>query len=216
MVGYRPCQFEDAGSTPAGSTRAPKVMIFINEWLPNPIGADAKGEFIELWNSGNAPVNVGGWTLQIGGKKKFKLSGSIRVGEYLVLPKSETKLSLKNTDGNLFLYDAAGRPVDRSAFEGSAPEGESFNRVSYKVYSSSSAYGAIQQFAWGKPTPGEKNSASAEVVISEFRYPAVIPLNTYRLGWIAVAGFAVLAGVIFAAVLWYSVRKDENSAQLFF
>ena len=191
-------------------------MIFINEWLPNPVGADAKGEFIELWNNGSAPVNVGGWTLQISGKKKFKLSGLIRADEYVVLPKSETKLALKNADGSLFLYDAAGRPVDRSAFEGSAPEGESFNRVSYNVYNNSSVYGAIQQFAWSKPTPGAKNSASATIGISEIRYPVGIPLNAYRLSWIAVVGCAMLAGVIFAAVLSYSVRKDENISQLFF
>ena len=59
-------------------------MIFINEWLSNPTGADAKGEFIELWNNGNAPVNLNGWTLQVDSKKKFKLSGSIRANEYLM------------------------------------------------------------------------------------------------------------------------------------
>ena len=41
-------------------------MVFINEWLPNPNGADAKGEFIELWNSGNAPINLSGWSVVCG------------------------------------------------------------------------------------------------------------------------------------------------------
>ena len=27
-------------------------MIFINEWLPNPVGSDTQNEWIELWNSG--------------------------------------------------------------------------------------------------------------------------------------------------------------------
>jgi hypothetical protein len=191
-------------------------MVFINEWLPNPIGVDAKGEFIEFWNNGGAPVGLSGWSLRTDGKKKFKLSGSIRANEYLVLPRSATKLSLKNTDGKLFLYDATGKLVDRSAFEGTAPEGQSFNRVSYNAYGSSSVYNTIQQFAWGKQTPGVKNSAIAEIGISDARYPVGVPLGANRMGLISVLGFAMLAGVIFAAALWYSMRKDENVSQLFF
>jgi hypothetical protein len=190
-------------------------MIFINEWLPNPNGTDAKGEFIELFNNSNAPVNLSGWILQTDGKKKFKLSGSIRANEYLLLPRSETKLSLKNTDGKLLLYDAAGELADQSAFEGSAPEGESFSRVTYAIYGGSSMHSAIQQFVWSKPTPGAKN-AVAEDGLSEIHYPIGAPLNAYRMSWVSVVGLIALAGVIFAAVLWYAVRKDEDTAQLFF
>jgi hypothetical protein len=132
------------------------------------------------------------------------------------LPRSETKLPLKNTDGKLFLYDAAGKLADQSAFEGSAPEGASFSRVSYNNYGNSSIYSTIQQFVWSKPTAGAKNSAAAEIGISEIRYPTGIPLNTYRLSWIAILGFAVLAGIIFAAILWYAMKQDENISQLFF
>ena len=192
------------------------LMIFINEWLPNPTGSDTKGEFIELWNNGNAPVNLSGWVLETDNKKKFKLPGLIRANAYLLLPRSETRLSLKNTDGALSLYNSVGQLVDHSAFEGSAPEGESFNRVNYSTYNNSSIYSTIQQFVWGKPTPGAKNNASAEIGVSNIAYPAGISLNASRLSWFSVFGFAALAGVIFAAVLWYSVRKDENISELFF
>jgi hypothetical protein len=191
-------------------------MVFINEWLPNPNGADAKGEFIELWNSGNAPINLSGWALSTDGKKKFKLPGFIHANGYLVLPRSETKLSLKNTDGKLFLYDAAEKLIDQSAFEGSAPEGESFDRISYKMYNSASVYNTIQQFVWGKPTPGAKNGAVAEIGVSDAAYPTGISLNVPCLNWLSVFGFAFAAGVIFAAVLWYALKKDENVSQLFF
>ena len=127
-------------------------MVFLNEWLPNPTGSDTKGEFIELWNGGSSPVNLNGWILQADGKKKFRLFGTIKADGYLLLPRSETKLSLKNTDGKLVLFDAAGRLADQPAFEGSAPEGKSFNRVSYDSYDGSSIYNTIQQFAWGAPT----------------------------------------------------------------
>jgi hypothetical protein len=191
-------------------------MVFINEWLPNPNGADAKGEFIELWNSGDVPINLSGWALSADGKKKFKLPGFIRANGYLVLPRSETKLSLKNTDGKLFLYDAAGKLADQSAFAGSAPEGESFDRISYKMYNSANVYGTIQQFVWGKPTPGTKNAAVAEIGVSDVAYPTGISLNVPCLNRLSVFGFTLVAGVIFAAVLWYALKKDENVSQLFF
>ncbi len=190
-------------------------MIFINEWLPNPTGPDAKGEFIELYNNGSTLVNLSGWILQAD-KKKFKLSESIRANEYLVLSRSKTKLPLKNTDETLFLYDAAGHLVDQSAFEGSAPEGESFSRVSYNTCNSSSICNAVQQFVWGRPTPGTKNSVVAEIGISDIRYPEDVPLNNYHLNWFSVFGFTLLAGVIFAAVLWYAMKHDEDISQLFF
>jgi len=191
-------------------------MIFINEWLPNPTGVDAKGEFIELFNNGNAPVNLSGWILQTENKKKFKLSGSIRANGYLLLPRSETKLSLKNTDGKLMLYDAAGKLVDQSAFEGTAPEGKSFGRISYNTYDNSSIYNTIQQFVWSKPTPGAKNDVIGEVGVSEIKYPTGIPLNTFHLSWLSVFECAMLIGIIFAAVLWYALRNDEDISQLFF
>ncbi|MGB7957794.1 MAG: lamin tail domain-containing protein [Minisyncoccia bacterium] len=190
-------------------------MVFLNEWLPNPTGSDTKGEFIELWNGGSSPVNLNGWILQADGKKKFRLFGTIKADGYLLLPRSETKLSLKNTDGKLVLFDAAGRLADQPAFEGSAPEGKSFNRVSYDSYDGSSIYNTIQQFAWGAPTPGAKNGITLAAGISDVQYPVGVPLNEYRLGLVSVLGFAVLAGVIFAAILWYAMRHDEGISQLF-
>jgi Lamin Tail Domain len=191
-------------------------MIFINEWLPNPTGADARGEFIELWNNGNVPVNLSGWILQTDNKKKFKLSGSLRANGYLVLPRSETKLALKNTDGAVFLYDPAGKLADRSAFVGSAPEGESFNRASYNTYDHSSADNAVQQFIWGKPTPGAKNNISGEIGISEIKYPTGVALNGFGASWLSVFGCAACVGMIFTAILWYAIKNDFEVSQLFF
>ena len=185
-------------------------MIFINEWLPNPVGTDSKGEFIELFNNGAGPVGLDGWSLQTDGKKKFKLLGSLgeRVFDFA---EERNEASLKITDGKLFLYDAAGRVADQSVFEGSAPEGESFSRVSYKMYDSTSVYSTIQQFVWSKPTPGAKNHIATEFGVSDVAYPTGVPLNVAGLNWSSVFGFACAAGVIFAAILWYALRKDEKN-----
>ena len=219
IVRCRLCQVGEVGANPASSTRAQKKkkkMIFINEWLPNPIGADAKGEFVELFNNGDTPLNLSGWSLNTGAKKRFKLSGVIRAQGYLLLPRSETKLALKNTDGNIFLYDAAGELVDKSTFVGTATEGKSFNRISYNAYDASSVYATIQQFVWGKPTPGAKNDAVPGAGISEIQYPTNVSLNVAGSGWFSVFGSAVFAGVIFAIILWYAMKHDESISQLFF
>ena len=83
-------------------------MLFINEWLPNPVGNDIKGEFIELFNDNTASVNLDGWNLKNEAGKQFKLSGIIGPQGYLVLSRSKTKLALKNDGGALFLYDPQG------------------------------------------------------------------------------------------------------------
>ena len=61
-----------------------------------------------------------------------------------------------------------------------------------------------------------KNSALAQIGISEIHYPAGIPLNVYRPNWFSIFGCAFITGVIFAGVLWYAMRHDENVSQLFF
>ncbi len=78
-------------------------MIYINEWLPNPAGADAQSEFVEIFNSGDEPVSLNGWVLKTSGGGKLKLKGMIGGGQYLVLNRSETKLVLKNSGESLFL-----------------------------------------------------------------------------------------------------------------
>mgnify|MGYP001577829346 CR=1 FL=1 len=48
-------------------------MLRINEWLPNPEGADADGEWIELLNGGPEAVHTRGWSLGNASGKKIQL-----------------------------------------------------------------------------------------------------------------------------------------------
>src|ERR1044072_9712380 len=136
-------------------------MVTISEWLPNPVGSDTKGEWVELRNGSAASVSLSGWRLTADGKKFFALRGAIAPGGYLVVPRSASKLSLQNTDGKLALYDAAGRLADHAEFRGAAPEGKSANHQ-----------GETAVFA--NPTPAAANAAGASA--------AVVYQNEYPIG----------------------------------
>lgn len=199
-------------------------MVFINEWFPNPNGVDSKGEFIELFNSGNVPVNLNGWALKTTAKKTFSFSAqTIAARGYLVLTHAMTKLLLKNTGETVLLYDAAGHLVDQSSYLGQAPSGQSYSRVYYPSTATNGIAGAAvpQSFAWGMPTPGAANKVDLHNGISAASYPFSVSLNARdTLGGTSGFGIflALLAGTsaILAALVVYSLKSDENLSQLFF
>ena len=185
-------------------------MIFINEWLPNPTGNDAKGEFVELFNNGNGSVNLSGWRLGNDGKKEFSLDGySIVAHGYLLLPRAKTKLTLKNSDASLFLHDSSGRLADQSAFVGTAPEGKSFSRINYGTDPS-------QHFAFTDPTPGAANKITANTQISDNQHPINVPLNSSSLSIVIVIVMAFALGMALAGILVYALKQDEDLQELFF
>jgi hypothetical protein len=182
-------------------------MVYINEWLPNPAGTDATGEWVEFFNGGNVPVSLSGWTLQAG-SKKVNLSGTIGAGEYVVFKRTSTKLTLRNTDEKLFLYDASGRLVDESAFLGSATDGKSFSRIDYNGNN-------VQHFVWSDPTPGAQNKNALDVGLVRNTYAAGVALNPGFGG----PGFAILllgTSIILTAIVLYAFKKHENLSKLFF
>ncbi|HEY5221262.1 MAG TPA: lamin tail domain-containing protein [Candidatus Paceibacterota bacterium] len=184
-------------------------MLYINEWLPNPIGNDAVGEFIELYNGGATPADLNGYALGDGTKKKFSLTGySIPPGGYLVLNHAQDKLTLKNTGGALWLYGPHGRVVDSASFSGAAPEGKSFSRVDYSA-------APIAHFAFEYPTPGTANK-TIDTTVSVNDYPLGVPLASSQL---SSAAFIVLtAGVasFFLLFFIYVIRQNRNISNLFF
>ncbi len=185
-------------------------MIFINEWLPNPAGADAKGEFVELFNNGGAPVNLNGWKIATANGKQFSLSGhQLAAGGYLVLPRSETKLTLKNSDDTLSLYNMNGVLVDQSSFSGGAAGGQSFNRVNYGTDGS-------QHFAFGDPTPGAANDPVLQIHIASENHPFNIPVNRTSISGVQFASLLVGTAALMAGLIMYAFKENENLSQLFF
>jgi len=183
-------------------------MLYINEWLPNPVGNDAAGEFIELYNSGGAAANLSGYALGDGAKKTFSLNGyTIPPGAYLVLDHAQDKLTLKNTDGALWLYGPGGQVVDGATFAGAAPEGKSFSRVNYGT-------APIAHFAFEYPTPGAANKTiDTAVMVND--YPLGVPLSPQ----LSLASFIILAASVasfFLLFFIYAIQKNRNLSNFFF
>jgi hypothetical protein len=179
-------------------------MVLINEWLPNPVGNDTSGEWLELFNGGNNSVNLDGWKI-VSGSSKFSISGkNIGTNGFLLLPRSETKLVFKNTDGMVSLYDASGKLVSSASFLGSAPEGKSFGRVQNGG-----------GFVWSEPTPGAANIISSSTAIIENVYPVGVPLNK-PLGTAEFLGLMLGVAIVLTGLVVFVFKKDHGLFKLFF
>ncbi len=173
-------------------------MIIINEWLANPTGADAEGEWMELYNSGSQAVTLGGWRVRNRAGKEYVMHQTIPAEGYLVLPRDLTKLALRNSDEELTLTDTAGREVSRSVFPGSMPEGKSVGLVE-------------GHYLLMQPSPGGANFSAA------FTYPVLEQTSGAVLnpgpGWFSVLGLALgtaalLVGV--AVFLYQHTYEDKD------
>ena len=177
-------------------------MLYISEWLPNPAGNDAQGEWVELGNSGTASVSLKGWTIGTGGEKHYALSGSVDSRGFLLVRREEAKFTLKNTDGELLLYDKQGSIADRVSFLGTAPEGKSANRE-----------GATLLF--GVPTPGARNAEmlSSELIQDTQNVGSFIKQGL-GVGDVAFAAFGV--GIALAVGALYILKHNGNISHSFF
>lgn len=119
--------------------------MVINEFFPNPVGKDTDGEFIELFNNSQNEVSLAGWKIKDASGKTFILNQKIPSGGYLVLNYKTTKISLNNDAETIFLYDSAGKLIDKVGFSGGSIEGKSYSR------------NVNNQFIFTSPSPGKAN-----------------------------------------------------------
>ncbi len=133
----------------------PRVRtIVISELLPDPVGSDTAGEFVELRNVGTSDLDFSGWRLANGTGKSVPLpSVTIGAGAYYSFVYAETKLALVNSGMALSLIDPDGAAVDAVTYAGPAKEGQSYAKNDSGLW------------AWTtSPTPGAAN-----------QFPAVMP-----------------------------------------
>ncbi|MFA6255151.1 MAG: lamin tail domain-containing protein [Patescibacteria group bacterium] len=123
-------------------------FIFISEFLPNPQGSDDQ-EFIEIFSNHTQPVNLAGWQLDDaeGGNKPYQIPEGtiIKPDQYLAFYKTETKISLNNSNDAIRLLAPDGTLVDYTDYE------ETEEGVSFVL---------DEEFNWQPsqtPTPGEIN-----------------------------------------------------------
>ncbi len=168
------------------------MTVIINEWLPDPEGADAEGEFIELFNNGQAVEPLAGWSIKDKSGKQFNLTGkTIEAGEFLVLPYKETKITLNNKDEEVTLL-REGQVVDKTVFSGPAVSGQSFSRGG-------------EFFSFTEPTPGAANKvveAGTGVVVGDEAIAAGTAMPMILT--------AVAVGLVFGAMAGYGYKLITN------
>lgn len=105
--------------------------IIINEILPSPQGPDEKGEYIEIFNQNDFEVDLSGWKIAdvegITTTYNFQNGKKISAKGFLVLYRTETKITLNNNGDGLNLIQPDGKIVDSVSYQ-NAPKGKSFNR----------------------------------------------------------------------------------------
>jgi len=195
----------------------PKPLLVISEFLPNPAGSDAEGEWIELKNEGMDPVNLEGWSLSTNSSgRDAKLSGTLGAGAFLVVPRKESRLSLKNSGDSIFLKAPGGTIAVQVTYAYELPAGWAAAR-----------FGAVWK-PTNKPTPGKPNELKPDDFSASLRlqelpaqtpFPSppteetaqnqkipTIPRQAYgRIPWILFSG--LLLGACAACVAIFLKRK---------
>ena len=128
------------------------TKVFINEFLPSPVGKDAEREWIEIYNDSDQIIDISGWQLddEDGGSKPFVFPENTLIISkgFLVFPRQITKIALNNDSDKVRLLLPTGTVFQEISYE-KAPEGQSSTKTP-------------TGFVWSTPTPGLPNIISAE------------------------------------------------------
>ncbi len=121
-------------------------QIWINELLPNPVGSDTGQEWLELYNPGATARDVSGLTVvRPSGLVVARMPAGTVLEGYGFLHVTSLSGSLLNTGDTLRLLFADAE-IDKTTYDGSGLEGQSWARV------------AADRFIWtSQPTPGQSN-----------------------------------------------------------
>ncbi|MCH8748534.1 lamin tail domain-containing protein, partial [Patescibacteria group bacterium] len=105
--------------------------IVINEFLANPVGSDASGEFIELKNTSSTAVDLTRWQLDDadGGSSPYTIPAGTSLSGFEIRSwsRSVTKIALNNDGDSVRLFDPSGE-LKASRDYDTASEGQSYNR----------------------------------------------------------------------------------------
>lgn len=215
-------------------------MTLINEWLPNPAGNDASGEWVELFNNGNAPVNLAGWIIKTSGgstsfdsaqdKSLTTSSAPVNLNGWILKTSGTSKFNLKGTIGAneyLLLKRTDTKLVLRNTDEklfvydatGKLVDESEFlgSAPEEKSFSrtGNDPESLTQQFVWSEPTPGAPNLIKTNSQIAINNYPLNTPLNK-NLSTTELVGMALGAAVVLTAIIMFVLKRNENLSKFFF
>lgn len=112
-----------------------RAQVVISEIMYNPPGPDTLLEYLEIYNAGNAAVDISNWTFT-GITYTFPVNTSMAAGAYIVIAANASDANLlalgvnslkwinsalTNTGEKLELKDAAGNIVDEVDYKAAAP-----------------------------------------------------------------------------------------------
>ena len=189
-------------------------MLFISEILPNPIGKDADGEFIEIFNNGNLDVYLSGWKLSdASGKSYFFRNTILKSGEYFVVNYSDSKISLNNDGDAVFLYDNSGVLIDKIEYKGKIEEGVSIARNSASdsgTKTSSSTLGLPNKYVSNENNSITANKVNSIVGITENNNFISITKTDITSMIILGASISIILSVVFV-ILFRRIKQSMNS-----
>lgn len=106
--------------------------IIFNEILPSPDGADEENEWIELYNTNGYEVDLSGWKIKDkeGSPTNYSLPENTKIPTYgyLVLKRTDTKITLNNTTDGLTIYWPNEKIIDSMSYE-KAVTNQSYNKT---------------------------------------------------------------------------------------
>ena len=104
--------------------------ITINEIMPNPVGDDTAGEWIELYNSSAERVNLKGWIFQDSGLTQHIIQNDLYIESrsYLLVYRNISGLTLNNDGDEVKLYQPNNVLLSNASYINDGEEGWTWAR----------------------------------------------------------------------------------------
>ena len=152
-----------------GEKKWEKTGMVISEVYPAPLPAE--GEWAELWNGGEEPLDLSRWKLDdaegVGSRAwEFPEGFIIQPGAFIVLRSDQTHLAFNNEGDSVVLLAPEQEVVDRVAY-GKFRRGRAFARVIQRI-GSTGEFRATDRFCvTDHPTPFERNICRVMVSVGD-------------------------------------------------
>ncbi|MGY8744957.1 MAG: lamin tail domain-containing protein, partial [Candidatus Poseidoniales archaeon] len=168
----------------SGRALACSGTVCLNEALPNPTGYDnaawPNGEWMEIYNSGNVPVDVLNWKLInkvsktldfnstsiVGFEAGNSSTWTLQPGDYMVIARNGTPDSdfqMVNTFDYITMEDSSGNVIDQASWNSTSGSG-----IGSGISLEEDTAGPTNDWvSTNSPTPGTVNNAATAPVTSD-------------------------------------------------